>query len=112
MIALLVLAVLQHGGKPKRADAQLLEIVQLIAQAIERAALEGIVGAIPRVLRRRSRVIEAVDQRKIDPLIAPVSRGWKRRGPAPKLLVPPCARRRASSKAFCISRSQIDNGIS
>lgn len=67
------LAVLQHGREPERADAESLEIPQLLLDAREGTPPEGVARAIVRgVARRRGRIIEAIDHQEVDPLVAPV----------------------------------------
>ncbi len=76
-----VLAILQHRRQPDSAHAQALEVVELAPHAVERAALEQVARSVEgRNARRCGRVVEAVDEQKIDPLIAPVGRRRKGRG--------------------------------
>ena len=82
VVARLELAILHHRRQPQRARAQLLQIIQLLPDAVQRAALERAVAAVPREARRARRVVEPVHEDEIDPRVTPVGGGREGRGEA------------------------------
>lgn len=77
-----VLAILENGSKPERADAEISQITEFLANAFKSAALElaeGLVEGDWRCLGggvwRGGWIVETVDHEEIDPGVAPVGRG-------------------------------------
>jgi hypothetical protein len=68
--------VLRDRGEPDRAHPEPAQVVELRGDAGERAALENAVLAIEREMTgRRGRIVEAIDQKRVDPVVPPVGRG-------------------------------------
>src|SRR5207245_252953 len=68
------LGVLENGRKPDGSYAELLEISELCLHTLERAALAEVEPSVPSTLRPLRRVVEPVDEQKVDPAVAPVPR--------------------------------------
>src|SRR5207253_165510 len=76
--SVLPLAILQDRAQPNGTHPEALQIAQASPHAFQRTALEPAKRLVPACRRRGIMVVEPVDEKEVDPAVAPILRRGKR----------------------------------